>query len=122
MAFNAAIGTISIKITGDGSDLRRDVKATDKQLDKNDKAIKENEKQWKKWGNVTKVTVNQTVNNVVRNITKQNIVLAQSSGAIKANQLAVTRGVAVTNNQLTKSNNALKKNEKQWVKWGGTTQ
>lgn len=57
MAFNAAIGTLSIKISADTSDVRRGIKDTNKQLSKSDKALERNKRQWKTWGSTAKVAL-----------------------------------------------------------------
>ncbi len=57
MAFNAAIGTLSVKISADTSDVRRGIKDTNKQLSKSDKALQRNKKQWNAWGTTAKVAL-----------------------------------------------------------------
>lgn len=57
MAFNAAIGTLSVKISADTSGVKRGIKDTNQQLSKSDKALEKNKKQWASWGTVAKVAL-----------------------------------------------------------------
>ena len=61
MAFKAAIGTLSVKISADTSDVRRGIKATNKDLSKSGKALKKNEQEWKRWGATTKLIITGVV-------------------------------------------------------------
>jgi tape measure domain-containing protein len=55
MSFNAEIGTISVKVTSDTSDVRKGQKDTKKALNQTGEALRENEKQWSRWGSAVKI-------------------------------------------------------------------
>lgn len=96
MPFNAAIGTLSVKITADTSDVRRGIKATNKDLSKSGKALKKNEQQWKRWGAATKLVISGVVVLATRELIRYSDVFTALSNKLKISTNSTRELAAIT--------------------------